>query len=136
MMHQSNDRKAERVTQEQMAEIIGAILSGKYSWACVLMLTYLGYEPMHYLPDRTMSRLTKENGFPRQPSKNVEKTTSIFRKKQDHRLDDFSSGQRRGTLRDLSHLEPVGGSAKFLTGGKRSICQSHQLDHWMTFDVL
>lgn len=136
MMHQSNDRKSERVTQEQMAEIIGAILSGKYSWACVLMLTYLGYEPMHYLPDRTMSRLTKENGFPRQPLKSADKPTSIFSKKQDHRLEDFNSSQRRGTLRDLSHLEPVGSSAKFLTGGKRSSYPSYQLDCWTSFDAL
>lgn len=46
---------------EELNSIVAAILAGKYSWACVLFLRYLGYNPMHYIPYRTYNRLLKEN---------------------------------------------------------------------------
>ncbi|MCU0527209.1 MAG: HetP family heterocyst commitment protein [Elainella sp. Prado103] len=42
-------------------EVINAILEGKYSWACVLILRASGYNPLHYMPYRTYKRLLKEN---------------------------------------------------------------------------
>jgi len=47
---------------EEINQIVGAILDGKYSWACVLILSSTGYNPGHYLPYRTYHRLVKENG--------------------------------------------------------------------------
>lgn len=52
------------MSEEDFALIIDAILNGKYSWACVLILKNAGYEPGHYIPYRTLNRLIKENGFP------------------------------------------------------------------------
>lgn len=46
---------------EQAEEIIKAVLAGKYSWACVLFLYFLGYNPIKYLPYRTYIRLLKNN---------------------------------------------------------------------------
>lgn len=45
----------------ECSEVIKAILEGKYSWACVLMLRSCGYNPLHYIPYRTYQRLLKEN---------------------------------------------------------------------------
>lgn len=46
---------------KELNQIVAAILAGKYSWACVLFLHYLDYNPMHYIPYRTYNRLLKEN---------------------------------------------------------------------------
>lgn len=46
---------------EQTNQIIDAILAGKYSWACFLLLRCMGYDPLHYIPYRTYNRLVKEH---------------------------------------------------------------------------
>ncbi|MBW4678018.1 MAG: HetP family heterocyst commitment protein [Desmonostoc geniculatum HA4340-LM1] len=46
---------------EELEEIIKAVKDGKYSWACVLMLRYSGYNPLEYIPSRTYIRLMKKN---------------------------------------------------------------------------
>ncbi|MEM7725702.1 MAG: HetP family heterocyst commitment protein [Cyanobacteria bacterium P01_A01_bin.45] len=45
----------------QIEEVIKAIIAGKYSWACVLVLRFNGYDPEDYIPYRTYIRLLKEN---------------------------------------------------------------------------
>lgn len=49
------------LSAEQFEQIITAILEGKYSWACVLMLRFGGHNPIHYLPYRTYKRLVRDN---------------------------------------------------------------------------
>lgn len=49
------------ITNEQLNQIIDAITDGRYSWACVLILRFVGYNPLHFIPQRTYSRLMKEN---------------------------------------------------------------------------
>jgi len=49
------------MTTEQFNQIVAAIIEGKYSWACVLILSFAGYNPLHYIPYRTYNRLLKEN---------------------------------------------------------------------------
>lgn len=49
------------MSQEQFDQIVEAILAGKYSWACVLILQAAGYNPLHYIPYRTYNRLIKDN---------------------------------------------------------------------------
>jgi hypothetical protein len=49
------------ITPEQFNNIIEAIADGRYSWACVLILRCIDYNPIHYIPQRTYSRLIKEN---------------------------------------------------------------------------
>lgn len=49
------------MTNEQFEQIVEAILAGKYSWACVLILRSAGYNPLHYIPYRTYNRLIKDN---------------------------------------------------------------------------
>ncbi|MBV6624792.1 MAG: HetP family heterocyst commitment protein [Rivularia sp. (in: Bacteria)] len=47
--------------KKQVEEVIKAILARKYSWACVLILRFHGYDPVDYIPYRTYIRLLKEN---------------------------------------------------------------------------
>lgn len=49
------------MNKKQFEEIIKAILDRQYSWACVLMLQFHGYEPLNYIPYRTYIRLFKKN---------------------------------------------------------------------------
>ncbi|MBD2296054.1 HetP family heterocyst commitment protein [Anabaena sphaerica FACHB-251] len=49
------------ITPEELNQIMEAIADGRYSWACVLILRFIGYNPLHYIPQRTYSRLMKEN---------------------------------------------------------------------------
>ncbi|MBD2520245.1 HetP family heterocyst commitment protein [Nostoc sp. FACHB-973] len=56
---QKNFQKA--ITPEQFEQVIEAITDGRYSWACVLILRFVGYNPLHFIPQRTYSRLIKEN---------------------------------------------------------------------------
>lgn len=59
-----------RMNNIQLEEIIKAILARQYSWACVLMLRYNGYDPLHYIPYRTYIRLLKKNYLIEQESLN------------------------------------------------------------------
>ncbi len=69
------------MSEEQFTEVVDAIVSGKYSWACVLILRFAGYNPLHYIPYRTYNRLMKDYG---------------------------NSKQRTETrIDDLTHLEPI-----------------------------
>ncbi|MFN9175109.1 MAG: HetP family heterocyst commitment protein [Synechocystis sp.] len=57
--HANNQSKI--MNDQQLDEVIGAILAGKYSWACVLILKFAGYNPLHYIPYRTYHRIVKDN---------------------------------------------------------------------------
>ena len=56
-----NSSVNKKIKTEQIEQIIKAIISGKYSWACVLVLQFAGYNPMNYIPYRTYIRLVKNN---------------------------------------------------------------------------
>ncbi|MBD2771422.1 HetP family heterocyst commitment protein [Iningainema tapete] len=51
------------MTAEQFNEVVKAIADGKYSWACLLILRFAGYNPLHFIPHRTYSRLMKDNNI-------------------------------------------------------------------------
>ncbi|NJK53567.1 MAG: HetP family heterocyst commitment protein [Leptolyngbyaceae cyanobacterium SU_3_3] len=56
------NRKIDKaMNPEQFNQVVAAILEGKYSWACVLILRFAGYNPCHYIPRRTYNRLVREN---------------------------------------------------------------------------
>ena len=64
-MHQATEHSSSKLDKvmkpEQFNQIVEAILAGKYSWACVLILRFAEYNPLHYIPYRTYNRLMKEN---------------------------------------------------------------------------
>jgi hypothetical protein len=57
----SSNRDQTSLNQNQLDEIVTAILAGKYSWACFLLLRHAGYNPLDYIPYRTYNRLIKDN---------------------------------------------------------------------------
>ena len=70
----NNSQNQEKVMNpEQFNQVIEAILDGKYSWACVLILRFAGYNPLHFIPYRTYNRITKENSFPKSIDQNLSK---------------------------------------------------------------
>ena len=49
------------LNSQQLDRVVEAIIAGKYSWACVLTLRFVGCNPLLYIPYRTYNRLLKEN---------------------------------------------------------------------------
>jgi hypothetical protein len=56
-----NPQIGKKINTEEIEQIVKAIIAGKYSWACVLILRFGGYNPMDYIPYRTYIRLLKDN---------------------------------------------------------------------------
>ena len=49
------------ITSEQFADLRTAIIQGEYSWTCVLLLQFVGENPLSYIPYRTYYRLVKKH---------------------------------------------------------------------------
>ena len=96
--HHSANHSQFRIKPEELDEIISAILAGKYSWACFLLLRCTGYNPLDYIPYRTSNRLLKENSQISKTSKSGTKSAL-------------------GKIDDLDHLEVVGEKPAGVRGG-------------------
>ncbi len=116
-LHFSNSNFNKPISSEQLNQIVEAILDGKYSWACVLLLRCAGYNPLQYIPYRTYNRLLKENSTIDQS--NQSKTVSINKNKQDatSRFNGTSSQKGLGKITDLAYLEAVDEPSMKLRGG-------------------
>ncbi len=93
---------------EQFDQVVEAIIAGKYSWACVLMLRFVGYNPLHYIPYRTYNRLLKENSrlsrTHSQHSENITVVKQVAEKTSDHHL----APSCLSKIKDLAYLDVVG----------------------------
>lgn len=102
----------QKINSEQFNQIIEAIAAGKYSWACVLILHFANYNPLHFIPYRTYKRLIKEN---RQSSRLNRETT-----------DSKTIGDRApncpSQIKDLSYQEEIGKQKNQVLGGNQ--------EHW------
>lgn len=114
MLSNVNNTLNKAMTEEQFTQIVDAIINGKYSWACVLVLKFAGYNPLHYIPYRTFNRLIKEHGFPGQP---VPKPKNALQCQQD-RLSQDSSYRPNSRIRDLAYLEPLSEQHPPVEGGQ------------------
>ena len=106
------------MSQEQFNQIVEAILAGKYSWACVLILRFAGYNPLHYIPYRTYNRLQKENCQVGRASSN--KTDSINNTSHQGAPTLSKSAAAKGCLsqiNDLAYLEVIGKQQAQVRGG-------------------
>lgn len=111
------------MSDEQFNQVVDAILSGKYSWACLLILRFSGYNPLHYIPYRTYNRLMKTNreqtAAKIQPlstnSKLIDGQKDRFRTRSNHQLQD---------LYYLEELKEVDGQSTQVKGGKRTFSMS------------
>jgi hypothetical protein len=98
------------IKPEQLTQIIEAILDGKYSWACFLLLRCAGYNPCDYLPYRTYHRLVKENSAIGDSSKSDFKASV-------KKMDCKDSVKPVSKIKDLPHLEEVGKEQSQVRGG-------------------
>lgn len=102
---------------EQFTQVIEAILAGKYSWACVLILRFAGYNPLHYIPYRTYNRLMKENcqsGTARKHQPDTLRTTDESVSLQSN---SSFSDQSLNSINDLNYLEVIGDRSQVIQGG-------------------
>ncbi len=115
-----SDSKLDRVmTDEQFNQIVEAIISGKYSWACLLILRFSGYNPLHYIPYRTYNRLMKIN---REQKPQSEEDSTIADRSQSVPA---KSTQKSSTkLRDLCCWEEIDRPSKSVKGGQRAFTLS------------
>ncbi|MGK7917026.1 MAG: HetP family heterocyst commitment protein, partial [Prochloraceae cyanobacterium] len=108
----SHTRIDKIMTGEQFEQIVSAILDGKYSWACVLILRFTGCNPLHYIPYRTYNRLLK-NKYKLSSKKQI----------------DQKSGPK---ISDLSYLENAQEEYSKVNGGNRKTwitCIKYCLEH-------
>lgn len=96
---------------DQFNQVVEAISEGRYSWACVLILRFAGYNPVHFIPYRTYSRLLKENNQKLNLARAEQEQISQSQRSRDLQ-------PRRGhSIRDLGYLEGVDRQEKTLQGG-------------------
>ncbi|WP_017655139.1 HetP family heterocyst commitment protein [Fortiea contorta] len=100
---QKNYQKA--ISPEQLNQIIEAIADGRYSWACVLILRFVGYNPLHFIPQRTYSRLIKENTQTPASSLSTNRQTSTNIPSTVHNSHQKNPSQVLNKINDLDYLE-------------------------------
>jgi hypothetical protein len=111
-MSDMHSRLDKAMTTEQFTQVVDAILAGKYSWACVLILRYAGYNPLHYIPYRTYNRLIKEHDL-RRPKQGEQSSQPVVA--YSHR-----SQSTLSEIDDLNYLELLNEEALPIKGGNRS----------------
>lgn len=102
------------MSNEQFNQVVEAILSGKYSWACLLILRFAGYNPLHYIPYRTYNRLMKTNSEPGIQSSSLGAQLETSPK---NKLKNRSAHN----IQDLNHLEEIGRQSTKVKGGKKNL---------------
>lgn len=113
MTYHSQTRLDRVMTHEQFTQVVEAILAGKYSWACVLILRFAGYNPLHYIPYRTYNRLEKEN----QPRKKHHPQPETHSQTlHSHSSNSLSIREHLAEIEELSDLETLSEQTK-LRGG-------------------
>lgn len=128
----SNNQFEKAINYEQFNQIVEAILDGKYSWACVLLLRFSGYNPLHYIPYRTYSRLNKENC---QNGKSRRQTSdSIKESKQatENYSNSKASNRFRSKIDDLNYCEALRDRTKTIQGGYRESYFSNELEEYQS----
>lgn len=105
------------MSPEQFDQVVEAILAGKYSWACVLILRFAGYNPLHYIPYRTYNRLMKDNRQGGGLSRRKINRVDTNQEPSDINPTRPSSEGRLSKITDLSYLEPVNKPPQMVQGG-------------------
>jgi len=106
--------KTQVMTEEQFEEILNAILAGKYSWACVLILQVAGYNPLHYIPYRTYNRLIKDNRLSKNNNKSSMDKSNSF--------DNLNNKK----IKDLNYIKEIKTEGSQIVGGNKN---------WLVFSL-
>lgn len=113
----SNPKLDKTMNSEQFNQVVEAIMEGKYSWACVLLLRFAGYNPLHYIPYRTYNRLVKENSNITLLSKRHTNTISLDHRCSQSNSNGASSRKHLSKISDLDYIETVNDQHKQVRGG-------------------
>ncbi|WP_044260519.1 HetP family heterocyst commitment protein [Richelia intracellularis] len=128
-MHQNNSGRNSNVSKsiqpEQFDQLVEAILAGKYSWACVLMLRFAGYNPLHYIPYRTYNRLLKEHSG---PTKIQQTKLEKLKQSPDSSSNQNFTGGYIHKIKDISYLETI-------SNKNSNEVRSDYLDKWLSAQV-
>ncbi|NMG20696.1 heterocyst differentiation protein [Brasilonema bromeliae SPC951] len=117
-----------KLPQEQFDQVVEAILAGKYSWACVLMLRFAGYNPLHYIPYRTYNRLLKENSHVSRSNQQQNENLKVAKISSDKRSQShITPASCLSKIKDRPLLEVVGKKKTEIRGGN--------LEQWLTTQV-
>ncbi|MUG99618.1 heterocyst differentiation protein [Scytonema sp. UIC 10036] len=115
------------INPEQFDQVVEAILAGKYSWACVLMLRFAGYNPLHYIPYRTYNRLLKENSHVSRTNTQSNENLKIAKLPSEKRATTpVTPTSCLSKIKDLAYLEVVGKRKTEVRGGSQQ---------WLTAQV-
>lgn len=127
--HWSNTKVDKAMNPEQFTQIVEAILAGKYSWACVLLLRFAGYNPLHYIPYRTYNRLIKEHSQVGRVGKH--ETPNLIAGNQHSESNGTSSQKCLSQISDLAVLEDVVSEqhASVRGGNIKHLLSSNNPDH-------
>jgi hypothetical protein len=118
----SNTNPNKTINHEQFSEIIEAILAGKYSWACFLLLRCAGYNPLQYIPYRTCNRLVKENCQVGKLTRRKTDNIKLVNQGSETRSNGTPSRQDLSRITDLDYLEVVNEQHSQLRGGNLEQC--------------
>ncbi|GEM_PF-249529 len=116
-MSSNSSNLDKQIHPEQFDRVVEAILAGKYSWACVLMLRFAGYNPLHYIPYRTYNRLLKENSQVNRASKQQNESLKIAKLPSETRSNENVKSGCLSKIKDLAYLEVVGQQKTEIRGG-------------------
>lgn len=107
------------ISPEQLNQVIEAITEGRYSWACVLILRFVGYNPLHFIPQRTYSRLIKENNQPQSTllSNAASRNLSTSLQSSMNSSGKRASSQVLSKINDLDYMETSDKKQISLSGG-------------------
>jgi hypothetical protein len=111
MYSRQSSKLDKAMTTEQFNQVVDAILEGKYSWACVLILRFAGYNPLHYIPYRTYNRLMKENCYVEKQKCEKSYTQPCVQVVSNRTVSEH--------IKDLNHLEEVKDKTQEVKGGER-----------------
>lgn len=112
---------------EQFDQVVEAILAGKYSWACVLMLKFSGYNPLHYIPYRTYNRLLKENSQASKSQQQQNLSLQIAKQAAEKRPETNISPSCLSKIKDLAYLDVARKKKAEIRGGS--------MEQWLTKQV-
>jgi hypothetical protein len=113
----SNQRFNKAINPEEFNQIIEAILDGKYSWACVLLLRCAGYNPLQYIPYRTYNRLLKENCQLGRSKQGKTDTLKLVTQDTVSKSDNPASQKGSSKIVDLNYQEVVDEENAHIRGG-------------------
>ena len=106
------------MTEQQFEEIVEAILAGKYSWGCVLILQAAGYNPLHYIPYRTYNRLVKNNYLEKRKERQQNKVAR-HQERSHTKSSDIHSEHLSRKIENMSYLDKISNKESKISGGWR-----------------